>query len=863
MSSQPPKWAKSLLNLLCADQFIDELEGDLYELYQRDIASYGLSKANWKYIWAVLFSIRMYRTKLPFQLKIEPMLKFNLLIAVRHGIKNLSFSLINLFGLSFGIAATLFIALFALRELNYDGFHENKSQLHRAILLTKDGTKHRPTPSLLGESIANIFPDYEICRIGQDPIKIGEEKPVLIEDFYWSDANFFKCFSFPLLRGNPSTALDKPNSLVLTASMAQQLFPDSDPFGKTIDIKIYDSDKLLNMKITGIAADPPKNSTIQFQGLGSMQNAENMYANLVDSWYFSWLSTFVMTPMDHHQFDQKNFSEILGAHLEKVGQKDINAWLQPITSLHLNSKDIVKSGATSSMETIYIIGAIGSLILLISVLNYINLNTARAFTRVEELKIKQALGSYRSNILAQYIIEALLYICLSAAIGLIITIILIDPFNRLFNLDVSLNSINGWQWVYLFLALIVTGFFAGTVSGIKLLQGILAHSGMNISDIKEKRSSSRKIIMGIQYIITIFLTAGTLLVYMQFNFMSNFNLGFNAEQLIYVPIDDRALQQNIHSIKDEFAKIPGVVATTVSGEKLPSEMNNSATLTFGPSDANPPLGVDIVSIDENYFDVIGIEIVEGKRLTKSYRVDSARSIIINQEITKILDDDAGIGKKVNIGGREREIAGVIDNHHYTSLHNKIHPVVYLIGGPGARDSPDNIFLRIETNQLNDLYDRLTATWQKFSADPLAINYVSKDFEMAYTAERKLMLLTNTLTLIAIVIAFLGLFGLTTFMVRQKIKELCIRKVLGASILHIGKVLSADFFKIFGIATLVASPLTYYFGKAWLAEYPYHTGFNFSTLILAVGICLLISVVVIGLMMLKLSSLQPAKLLRNE
>ncbi len=861
MPENPPKWAKLLLNKVCNDRFIDELEGDLYELFLRDIDTIGIRKARWNYTWAVLFSFRFYRMKLPIPLNIQLMLKFNLLIAIRHGVKNLSFSLINLFGLSFGIAATLYIALFALRELNYDQFHENKSNLYRAILVNNNGSKHRPTPSLLGETIETTFPGYKSCRIGQDPIKIGADNPLLIKEFYWSDSNFFSCFSFPLLRGNPKTALKEPNSLVLTASVAKKLFPDSDPFGKVIDVKIYDSDKLLSMKVTGIAADPPNNSTIQFQGLGSMQNATDMYVNLVDSWYFSWLSTFIRLPDDNKSFDADAFSDALGEKLEKLGQDGLNAYLQPLTEMHLHSKDIVKGDAQSSMDTVYMMGAIGLLILLISVLNYINLNTARAFTRLDELKIKEALGSYKSSILLQYMIEALLYVFLSAFIGLLLIIILIGPLNRLFDLEVSINTISFWQWFYVIMALLVTGIFAGTISGFKLVRGLISQKGLRITNYKEKSSGSRKILMGVQYVITIFLTTSTLLVYLQFQYMSNYNLGFKAEQLIYVPIDDRGLQQNITTIKEQFSKIPGVVATTVSGEKLPSEMNNSTMLTFDNS--KDPIGVDLVSVGRDYFDVIGINLVEGRQFSKKYEVDSARSIIINQQAKKLIGDASVIGKLVDVDGLQREINGVIEPHHYSSLHSKVHPVVYFVGGPGNRDSPDNIYLRIETTQLNELYDRMTAVWEKFSADPIAINYVSKDFETAYAAEKRLMLLTNTLTIVAIVIAFLGLFGLITFMVRQKIKELCIRKILGAPILQIVKVLSSDFLLIFSISTLIACPLAYKFGKEWLANYPYNTGFDFSILLWAIGICLLISAIVIGIRILRLSSVNPAKILRNE
>jgi putative ABC transport system permease protein len=859
MHSHPPRWAGALMRIFCSDQFIDELEGDLYELYERNLEAYGQRSANWRYVISVLLSFRLYRTRLPFNIKIHPMIKFNLLIAIRHGVKNLSFSLINLLGLSLGIAATLYISLFILSERHVDSFHENSSEMYR--VLTRD-KKASATPSLLGAMISQHFPEVKVCRIGNDPIKIGEEQPFLIEDFYWSDSTFFTMFSFPLLKGNPHTALSEPNSLVITNAIAQQLFPYEEALGKVIDVKIYDSNETITMKITGIAADPGANSSIQFKALGSMHNAEQMYANLVTSWGFNWLTTYVHAPDGTQHFATLDFPTTMA---EKLKEKDLTmtADLQPFEEMYLHSQDLIRNRLEGSIEVLYIMGSIGLLILVISLLNYINLNTARVSTRLGELKIKQAMGSNHRSIIWQYLIEALLYILISAVVGLAIVAIFLAPLNAIFNVHFSLAVLSIVEWSYCILILCAIGLIAGLVSAAKLIKGIVTQKGMAITDYKETNAGGRKVLMGIQYIITLFLTSTAIMVYMQFDFMSNYSLGFDSEQLIYVTVEDRALQEKIATIKTEMQKVSGVVAVAASGERLPSAMNNTYDLSWPGLDENENHGIDVVGVDSDYFDVVGIELTEGLPFIHDYAVDSARTIILNEQAKILIGDADLVGKQITVGGRSRKVGAVVKNHHTSSLHSVIAPVAYFVCPPGNRVSPDNLYLRVNTENLGTLQERLEDVWATFSVDPIDLHFVNQEFASAYELEKRLMLLASSLTIIAIVIAFLGLFGLITFTVQQKMKELCVRKVLGASLANLSKILSRDFSIIFAVSVIVSSPIAFLFGQKWLSNYPYNIGFNPLILLSAILICLIVSALVIGARIVKLSRVNPSKILRDE
>ena len=280
-------------------------------------------------------------------------------------------------------------------------------------------------------------------------------------------------------------------------------------------------------------------------------------------------------------------------------------------------------------------------------------------------------------------------------------------------------------------------------------------------------------------------------------------------------------------------------------------------------DENEGYGINVVGVDRDYFDVVGIELAEGSPFLHDYSVDSGRTIIINEQAKILIGDPDLVGKQINVGGTTRDVSAVIKNHHTTSLHAKITPVAYFVCPPGRRVSPDNLYLRVETEDLAALQERLDDVWAGFSVDPIDLHFVDQEFASAYQLERRLMLLASSLTIIAIVIAFLGLFGLITFTVQQKLKELCVRKVLGASIANLSKILSRDFSIIFAVSVVIASPIAFLFGQKWLSSYPYSIGFNPMILLSAILICLMISAMVIGVSIVKLSRVNPSKILRDD
>ena len=297
MLDQLPKWAFLFLEWTCSSQYLDELEGDLLELFEREEQAYGFKKARRKFVWRTLLSIRWYR--LPKIDEIHPIMLYKnyYKVAVRHAFKHRSESTVHVLGLLFGLATVFYIALFIKSELQFDSMHEKGDQIYRVLQYNSEtGERGLPTSTLHGEKLAESYPYINVCRFGNDPVKIGNENPILVEDFHWSDSSFFDFFSFDFVEGDPSTCLNRINSLVITSSLKEQLFGSAAALGQSINVKVYDGDQEFPMTITGVVADPPAQTHLQFKALGPMANAEKLYGRLLRQWGFSWLRTYIEVP---------------------------------------------------------------------------------------------------------------------------------------------------------------------------------------------------------------------------------------------------------------------------------------------------------------------------------------------------------------------------------------------------------------------------------------------------------------------------------------------------------------------------------------------------------------------------------------
>ena len=865
MQNHPPKWAIKFLEKTCSSKYQDELIGDLYELFDRDLNKHGPKSARNKFIWKTLLSIRWYRLPGLGQTQFLDMWNNHFKMAYRHALKHKSTSAINFMGLLFGIAAAFYIGLFLKNELAYDSMHVNGPELYRVLRSNpKSGQQDVSTGSNFGKALTEEFSYISKCRFGNDPVKIGDESTLLVDEFYWSDSTFFEFFSFPLLHGNPHTCLDAVNSLVITESLSKQIFGTSESLDKTIKVKVYDGNAEFQMQVTGVVADLPKNSHIQFQALGAMANAEKLYANLLNSWGFNWLRTYIQVPNGRIGEIENGIPDLMNKHLGDNTAMNTSMSFQPFSEVYLQSQDINRNTMKGDVGALYIFGAIGILILLISLSNYINLATARAVTRSKEVGIRRVLGTRTSGIIAQFIAEAVFFTVGAGIVAILLMWITVPYLNAFLEMELSFNALSIGDWILVFLSLLALGIIAGLLPAISMSKlGFLQNAKSTINFKSGQGSVARKLFIGVQYLVTLVLLVSTFVIYQQYNYLRNFDLGFESNQLLHIAVDDRDLQQRLHVLKNKIALLPGVLGATATGEDLPSNMNNTWDLNWTGSNLENGTVIDVIGVDQDYFELMGIALKSGRNFTHNFEVDSSRSVVLNEQAQQLIGIEKIIGQQLKIGGTNRDVIGIVKNHHNTTLHSKPLPIAFFIFPPGQRSSPDNLFIKLEITNLTTLLNDMEKTWKTFSTDPFKYNFVDESFAEAYQKERKFSRLLSSFTIIAIFISLIGLFGLISFTTQLKVKEISIRRVLGASELNLMKILGEEFIFVFVAALVIALPLAVYLMKSWLANYAYHISLSSWYLILPAMICSGISMLVIFYHLRKTAGKNPGEILAMD
>ncbi len=865
MPVQPPKWAMKFLEWTCSSTFLDELEGDLLELFDRDLARFGSKKARRRFTRKALLSPRWHR--LPKITNYHPVVMYrsHFKVAIRHALRHRSATFIQALGLMLGLTAVFFIALYVKYESGYDHMHEKRDQLYRVLRQNPlDGARGHATSSLHGATLKEEFPFINVCRYGSDPVKIGEVKPLLVEDFYWADSSFFQLFSFDFIAGDPSSCLDEVNSLVITASLSRQLFGTTNSLGKTIPVKVYDGNQEFLMEVKGVVKDLPERTHVQFAALGPMENAEILYNRLLQQWGFSWLRTYIEVPADRIAEVKDGIPRMLDRVMGDDRPASFGIDLQAFDDVYLNSQDIAANTFRGDIRNLKIFGAIGLLILLISLLNYVNLATARAVTRIKEVGVRKTLGALPAGIMGQFIVESVLFTLAGGLAAVCLVVSGLPYINKLLSLNLSIDVITVWDGVLALASLVLLGIITGLLPALAMAKLPTLGDTQAALNFKPGQGSwTRKAFIGIQYFVSLGLLVAAFAIYNQYQYLKNFDLGFDSSQLVHIPVDDRDMQQKLGLIKEQIQGLPGVLGVAATGEDLPSDLNNTWDVNWNGSGRENPLPIDIVGVDQDYFELIGIDFKDGHNFRADFSIDSARTVIFNEEARNYLGDQYQQGQEVHINGRNRKLIGVVENHHNVTLHSKVVPIAYMIFPPGFRVSADNLLVKINTNQVSSQLEQLEAVWKEFSGDPFAYNFVDEAFAKAYQAEQRFSTLVGIFTLIAIAISIVGLFGLVSFTVQRKLKEISIRRILGATELQLTQLLGKDFFLVFVIALIFALPMAWYLVGKWLNNFAYSIDLSPLLLLYAVLICLTLSAIVIVYHLQRTTKINPSTMLSSE
>lgn len=867
----PPAWVDRLLEFFCSERFLEEVEGDLYEWFLRRVEKQGLRKARWLYFFDAIKYLRLFRLKtLKEMQRNNNKLYINyLIIAIRQFKKNFWHSSLNVFGLAVGLLSALFISIYVLDELSYDGFHQDADKIYRLVNYDPaNDRKGDASPSPWKLYLEPAFPEIEAyTRLGQDIVLVNKEGENFLEnDFYWAESNFLSFFSFGVISGDPATMLTEPNSVVITEDIAMKYFNKLDVVGEQLPIRVYDGNKDFLMKVTGVINNVPGNSHLQFSLLGSISTTKEMYSNFDRIWGLNWLKSYVKLG---HESDIEAVEKKLPEFFETYRGEGSSAYshilFQPLDEVRLYSNDINGKIAKGNLTYVVLFSCVALLILVASAINYVNLVTAKSGQRGKEIGMRKVLGAQRYQIVRQVYVESFLQLTIALVLAYGLGILLLPLFSQivgkemlmsaLFSAEVSLVIASA-----VFLILIFSGAYPAFI--LNKYKPIDSLRGTQKS-LLGNRSISRKVQVFFQFTIGVFLICCTLVVIKQVKFFDSFDKGFNAEQLINIPVDDRTLQEKLLLIKNRMSQVPGVQSISASGEALPSAMNNTWEYDWEGKDTEEQAAVNVIAIDFDYLETLETDLVLGRNFDKSLLTDSAQSILLNESAFKMTGWKTLEGQKVSVGGNVRSVIGVVEDFHYNSLHKSVAPGAYVLTKPGSRVSPDNLILRLDNSANSATLDSIDEIWREFSDQPLAFTFVDSAFQDLYLAEQRFVKLIIGFSIVGIFLTILGLLGLVSYLAERRSKELSIRKVLGASRQEILWKFSGQFGTVFLISLLVALPASWLIMERWLQTFAFSISMDVVILISASAIALVITLLTIVGQALQVAYNNPVKYLKDE
>lgn len=788
-------------------------------------------------------------------------------IALRYLQKNKLYTFINLSGLAIGITGCLLIGLYIWHELSYDRFHENADRIVRVTWeYNFEDTEHKTasTGTRVGPEFSRRFPETEAyVRLLKYPrVMTVEDRMFEEKNFLYADAAFFSMFSFPLLEGNPATALDAPEKLVITRSMAKKYFGGQNPIGKTINVA-----GTKDFVITGIAADAPDNSQIQFDFIGSFST---LNAAKEEKWSEANYITYLLL---HNSEAIAPLQAKIAAYMEEVNREELQLegnnfmtyHLEPLTDVHLHSR-LDGFEPNSNITYIWILAAVALLILLVACVNYTNLSTAQAAGRSAEIGMRKVMGAGRRDIFYQFISEAFLLSLLAVVAALLLSVLLLPYFNQLAGKELQREVLAAPATLVSLLVLSIgVAFLAGSypafiLSGGKVIR--ILKSGFNLTG----SAALRKALIVLQFVISIFLIIATIAILQQLSYIHSKDLGYSKEQLLVLPVDSK-MAENYNATKAALASQPGVAAVAGAYE-APTHIGWSDGLTALETDRR--ISINALPADEHIIKTLGFTIMAGEDFTLGdIKLADPGLHGDNIQYTYILNEAAvqafgwtpeeAIGKKV-AKGREGRVRAVVKDFHFRSLHEPIGPLAIFMD----KRMLGSMFVKISSNDVAATLARLEEVWkERVPHRPFEYQFLDENYSALYKAEQRIAGVFTLFSTVAILLACLGLFALTAYAMVRRTKEIGIRKILGATVPDILALVSKDFIRLVVIAILIAIPLALFAINQWLKNFTYKADIQWWVFVAASILCLLIAAVTVCLQALKTATANPVKNLRTE
>ena len=789
------------------------------------------------------------------------MIKNLLKTAVRHIRKHSGYSLLNVLGLTLGITCALFLIIYVSDEVSYDRYHENAKRIYRVsskITEPDDQFTWNVAQIPFGPQVVQDYPEIQaFVRFINMPRGLYkyEDKEFVEENFYYADSTLFDVFTYKVLKGEVTSALRDPGKIILTETIAKRYFGKTDPVGKTL------TEGNNTYEVTGVIEDVPFNSHFRFEALAARNNLPKQ----LGTWGNFGVFTYLLFPegIDIKTFETK-MQGMYDAHLKSIfGPLNIKIEyiLEPITRIHLYSTNPGEPEPTGSITYVYIFGIVAVFLVLIAAMNYMNLATARSTRRAREVGLRKVVGSRRLPLIMQFLSESVVLTVISLIISIILLIVLLPKFNLLagknFRPDILFSPV---VLISVIAVILVAGIFGGSYpafflsrfSPVTVLKGDIIQGSAG--------SLFRKILVVIQFTVSVAMIVCTMVVFRQLNYLKNMDQGFDQKNVISLQLN-RGMDRKYPLLKQILLENNDIKYVTSTNTPM-GEGSSKLLFNVETDQGMSQRGINFAVVDHDFIETLGIKIISGRDFQKDMPSDTLNSVVVNQTFVNRMGWKDPIGKRIEAGDANTlraRVIGVMADYHQTGMYNEIESLLL-----AYRERNNIIYVKLSGNNIQQTLSYIESKWKEvFPDQPYSYTFLSDRFNRQFEADEKRGLVFTMFTILAILIACLGLFGLASYMVEQRTKEIGIRKVFGANENVIIRLISRDFTILIAISIIIAIPAAYYFMSNWLENYVYRTKIGITLLVAAALLTIVITFITISYKAYQASILNPANSLKTE
>ncbi len=880
----PPKWAHRLLVWFLKDELIEEVEGDLLEKFEQQIERSSLHQAKLHYWYQVFNYIRPFAVRSNWfsQFMSYAMLQNYLKVAWRNLLRYKMYTFIKIGGFALGIAACLLIALFIQDELGFDNHYEQGDRVYRLINrddsrgeVTKGTAFQAPISNVLTkdfpeiETVARLIP-YDWYNAGSNqfrPLSAAENN--LESTFAYADPSLLDILEIDMIHGSSESALAEPNTIVISRKIADKYFPNQDPVGETVIL----NEKLdAPFKVGGVIEDFPPNVHLKHDFFITLVEVE-FWPGEQANWCCSNYNTYIrLKPGASAEALTPKLLSIRDNYLvpffrrqNSQGADEIaehySLELQPIRDIHLHSKGIDDHNRHSDIRIVWLFGGIAILILLLAVINFINLSTAKSANRAKEVGLRKVVGSFRSNLIRQFLTESVLFSLLAFVLGVLFASAALPFFNAIAGKSLMIPWTDWRFYPILTGSLLFIGLLAGLYPSLYLsrFRPIQVLKGSLSLGSKNKRLQGTLVVL--QFSISVILIISAFVVSRQMNFILNTELGYEKEQVLVLH-GTNTLGEQLPTLKEQLLQLSSIRNATASNFLPVSDSKRDANTFWkeGTEQEELGTGAQIWEVDEDYLATLGIQMGEGRNFSRDIASD-ATALIINRRMAKRMGLENPIGQRVTNGFRPPfTIIGVMEDFHFESMKGRITPLCLEL----VKSTPASLAVKLEAEQVSDAIAEMTAVWDDFLPNqPIRYTFLDERFANMYEGVERTRKIFTGFSFLAIIIACLGLFALSSFMVEQRKKEVSIRKVLGASSASLFQLLTRYFLQLVCIAFVIAMPIGWFLMRKWLEDYTYGIDISWDIFLIAGGVTLLIAMLTVSIESLRAAINPPIDNLRSE